>query len=279
VFNRDDAMVVLGVGKNMVRAMRHWALSARVIRDAPGVVNNRGRQLVPTEWGESVFSDAGLDPYLEDIATLWLVHWNIVTNRRRNTTWYWTFSYWKGLEFTKDKLVASLLALGESSRSSRVQETSLKRDIDCFIRTYVAAGNHKGPVPEDTLDCPLVELGLISETVDRSSYRFHQGRQSSLPNEIFAYALVDYWTRRDDARDTLSFEDVAYAPYSPGRVFKLDEETLVDRLERLEATTGGALAFDQTAGLRQIYRRTAIECQELLEHHYRFGVQLVGGRA
>jgi hypothetical protein len=41
-FNREDAMVNLGVGKNMVRSMRHWSLATRVVEE---VVGTRGRQL------------------------------------------------------------------------------------------------------------------------------------------------------------------------------------------------------------------------------------------
>ena len=36
---------------------------------------------------------AGLDPYLEDPATLWLLHWQIASNLGRATTWFWTFSH------------------------------------------------------------------------------------------------------------------------------------------------------------------------------------------
>ena len=32
-FGREDAMVHLGVGKNMVRSMRHWAMAAGVIEE------------------------------------------------------------------------------------------------------------------------------------------------------------------------------------------------------------------------------------------------------
>lgn len=284
IFGREDAMVFLGVGKNMVRSIRHWALSAGVVQEDSTILNNRGRRLVATAWGRQIFSsppqgEAGFDPYLEDIATLWLLHWRIVTSPARNTTWYWTFSHWKGLEFTKEKLLSSLLTLAGTSRSTRVQDSSLKRDIDCFIRTYVPGGPTKGVVTEDSLDCPLVELGLISESVDRSSYRFHVGRQNSLPNELFAYALIDFWERRADGRETLSFEDIAYAPLSPGRVFKIDDEGLISRLEHLEATTKGAIAFDQTAGLRQLYRRGSCSRDEMLQHYYRMAPELVGGCA
>ena len=53
VFGDDDAMVRLGVGKNMVRSIRHWALVCGVLEETPAVVNNRGRSLQPTPLGRA----------------------------------------------------------------------------------------------------------------------------------------------------------------------------------------------------------------------------------
>lgn len=55
----------------------------------------------------------------------------------------------------------------------------------------------------------------------------------------------------------MSFENATYAPGSPGRVFLLDEEDIVERLERLEQTSAGDVVWSETAGLRQIIRNQA----------------------
>src|ERR1700726_2661602 len=89
VFLRDDAMTTLGVGKNMVRSIRHWCLPAEVVEENPG----EGSALRPSSLGRLLLADDGLDPYLEDPATPWLFHWHIAANRTRATTWYWTFSH------------------------------------------------------------------------------------------------------------------------------------------------------------------------------------------
>ena len=60
----EQAMVSLGVGKNMVRSIRFWV-------EVMGVaIPQRDRTLVPSTFGESVFDDDGFDPYLEDVRTL-----------------------------------------------------------------------------------------------------------------------------------------------------------------------------------------------------------------
>ena len=81
---------------------------------------------------------------------------------------------------------------------------------------------------------------------------FVHGAHPSLPDEIFAFALADYWERTRPHLWTLSLEDVLYSPGSPGAAFKLTENALVERLERLPEWTG--LRFDETAGRRLLLR-------------------------
>jgi hypothetical protein len=148
---------------------------------------------------------------------------------------------------------------------------SLRRDIDCFIRTYVQSRHGKNMLLEDTLDCPLVELGLIGRLSDGQTYSFHRWAHPSLPNGVFAFALLGFWQEYAPERRTLGFEEIAYRPGSPGRVFKLDEDTLVTRLEQIESLTAGGLAYDETAGVKQVYRRRDLNRFEILEAYYRAG--------
>src|SRR5437867_3436331 len=63
VFNAEDAVVQLGVGKNMVRSIRYWALACGVLQEEP---KSRGLRLLPTDLGRFLFGWSGQDPYLED---------------------------------------------------------------------------------------------------------------------------------------------------------------------------------------------------------------------
>src|SRR3954471_7215384 len=104
VFLREDAITTLGVGKNMVRSIRHWCLAAGVLAES----RDGGGVLRATDLGALLLADDGLDPYLEDPATLWLLHWQIASNRARATTWFWTFSHFNELEFTREALTSAL---------------------------------------------------------------------------------------------------------------------------------------------------------------------------
>ena len=70
-----DAMVTLGVGKNMVRSIRFWSQATGMATVLP-----KGAGHANTKAGGLLLGERGLDPFLEDIRTLWLIHWNLSTN-------------------------------------------------------------------------------------------------------------------------------------------------------------------------------------------------------
>ena len=252
VFLRDDAITTLGVGKNMVRAIRHWCLTAGIVEpNKPGT--EEANSLRTTKFGKQLLSDRGMDPYLEDPATLWLLHWQIASHRYRAATWFWTFSHFNEPEFTREALSSALFRWTQTLDGKLVAESSVKRDVDCFLGTYVASRASRGDVAEDSIDCPLVELNLITQ--QGQTFQFRRGAQRSLPDGILLFAIMRFWEVFAPMAKTLAIHDVARQPGSPGRLFKIDESSLVERLEGVERQTDGKLSYGETAGLRQLYRR------------------------
>jgi hypothetical protein len=262
VFSSDAAMVILGVGKNMVRSIRHWGLATQVLEEEP---RTRGMKLRPTELGEFLFGNQHHDSYLEDPNSLWLLHWNLVTNEVRSTTWCWAFNLLGSNEFTRESLEGAVRKELKRRILPEPNEHTLQRDVECFIRTYT--GSRRAAVLEETLDCPLLELHLVTE-IAAGIYQFKRGSQTTLCDEMFAYTLMTYWDHVAPNRDTFAFSEIAYGFGSPGAAFKLDENSLTDRLERLEQTTGGCLVYADTAGLRQVYRRSPVPVFERLGRYY-----------
>jgi hypothetical protein len=151
VFTQDDAIVTLGVGKNMVRSIRHWGLATGVLSEEP---KSRGAILRVTEFGSFLFGDGddlGSDPYLEDPNSLWLLHWNLISNNTRSTTWQWAFNRFPANEFTRDGLVQCVI---DECRRLNVQipsDGTLRRDVEVFIRTYLSARTGRSSAVEDSL--------------------------------------------------------------------------------------------------------------------------------
>lgn len=259
VFTRDDAIARFGVGKNMVSSMRHWATAAGMIRDG-----DSPNALATTSLGRKIFGTDGLDPYMEHPASLWLTHWQLAGHSEK-TTWFWSFNNFSGATFERDRLVKALEKVAKDRSWSRVAAATIRRDVECFVRTYVARRATAKASPEDTLESPLAELGLIKPIGKRDGFRFVRGPKSTLGDGVFLYALIDFWKRFSDAR-TLSFEAIAHEPGSPGRVFLLDENDIADRLLDLEDFSDGALRWSETAGLKQVLRTADLNLESAIEY-------------
>lgn len=246
IFSDDDAIARFGVGKNMVAAIKHWALACSLIVD----VDVRSPFEV-TEIGRRIFSGGGLDPYSEDPTTAWYVHWCLAGRGNRSTTWFWLFNCVTAQLFSRDDLVAPLTDYARR-RSLRLAHTTLTRDIETCIRSYApraASGS-----PEDYAEPMLGELGLIQEE-RKGLFSFRRGPKISLSDGMFVFALLDYWDHLAPGETTLAFEAITYGVGSPGRVFKLDEDSVAERLFGLAALTDGRLTWSDNSGLRQVHRR------------------------
>jgi hypothetical protein len=262
VFGRESAIVTLGVGKNMVRSIRHWALATCVVAEEP---KSRGVRLEVTPIGKMLLGESGLDQYLEDPNTLWLLHWKLLTQDQRSTTWNWVFNRFPAAEFTRAGLTQFILDEASRAGVSAASENSIRRDVEVFLRTYVSESRKS--VGEEDLDCPLSELGLI-EGQSHDLFQLHRGPRQSLGDRAFVYALCDFWQGISEGQQTLALSEIAYRKGSPGTVFRLDENSISERLERLDAITGGRLVYTETAGLRQVYKNADIALDELLREHY-----------
>ena len=233
-------------------------------QDASG--RRRARPLRPTRLGGSLLRDDGWDPYLEDPGTLWLLHWRLARRPERATTWWWVFNCFTGTRFTRADLLDGLETLARLRGWTRLTRASLKRDVEVFVRTYAPDGRPDA-VAEETLDCPLADLGVVRRSRQPRMYRLVRGGHPSLPAGVFASALAEYLQDRP-SRQTVTVEELLFADGAPGRVCCLDEAGLLARVDRLESMTGGGVVFDETAGLKQIYVHREPDPAALLARYY-----------
>jgi hypothetical protein len=248
-FTDDAAIAEFGVGKNMVASIRHWALACGLMRAG----EDGSGDYVVTELARDIFGDDGLDPYSENLSTTWLIHWRLAGLGSRATTWYWLFNRVSLPTFARSELEGPLAEFALSiDPKKRLSPSTLSRDIETCLRSY--APRAAGGSPEDFAEPMLGELGLIGEQ-RKGHFSFRRGPKATLSDGMFAFALLDYWPKAAQGLSSMAFETIAYGDGSPGRVFKLDEETVAERLLALEDITGGALSWTDTAGLRQVHRR------------------------
>ncbi|MBT5709013.1 MAG: DUF4007 family protein [Verrucomicrobia bacterium] len=258
VFAAEDAIARFGVGKNMVSSIRHWAVSAKIIETPP-----TAQKHITTKLGQNIFdNEHGLDPFMEHPSTGWVIHWNLSSHTEK-TTWFWAFNHFHSATFDREQLVLGLSRVAQDRAWSRAATGTIKRDVECFLRSYAVRPSTGISNHEETLECPLAELGLIKPIGRRDGFRFVRGAKASLEDGVFLYALADFWKQSTSA-STLSFETIAYEPGSPGQVFLLDENELSERLLDLENITDGAFRWSETAGLKQVVRHEELSNELLL---------------
>ena len=270
--NDDEAMVRLGVGKNMVRAIRFWVDAARVACNSSA----RSGQMEVTPLGRLIFGENGFDEFLEDSSTLWLLHWNLSTQWPSPLfAWHYLLNRWHRADFTRGEVLTAFRT--EMERENRkLSDITLEQHFTVFLHTYVPARATRQELVEDSLDCPLVDLEFIQELGERPDgsgrrekiYAFRIQDKPEIPAELFVYCLSDFWNKRFSREKTLSIGQVAIGECSPGQVFKLPEHAVRERLESIERDSSGLFAYQESVSIQQIVRKCDPKPDALLRKVY-----------
>lgn len=231
--DEERAMVELGVGKNMVRSIRFWVQVTNV-----AAAQRDTRSLEPTPFGHALLADDGLDPFLEDVRTLWLLHWHLSTHAHDPVfAWRFLISSWPLAELTRSAAMDAFRRESEKAGFSH-SDVTLGQHLDVFLRTYLESKT--AALLDDSLDGPLVELRLLEQVGEQRSgeaggheavYTFRREPKPEITRQVFEYCLFDFWQQWHPTEATLTFRDVAVAPCSVGQVFKLPEDDIRERLE------------------------------------------------
>ena len=90
----------------------------------------------PTKFGEQLLGKDGWDSFLEDPASLWLLHWNLLKPTCEAAAWYYTFNLFRASEFTREELFEGIEKYSKDLGKNTV-ESSLKKDLACILRMYL----------------------------------------------------------------------------------------------------------------------------------------------
>lgn len=251
IFKDNSSIAHFGVGKNMVASIRHWAVSFGLI--VPDKEKATLSEHLTTPLAEFIFNkDDGVDPYLENLSTLWLLHWRLVTDSSK-TTFRYAFNSFNEAEIDRERFLRTLKQLIAVREWAPVADATLQKDISNLIGTYAIRRIDKRVSVEDVISSPLTELQLLTQS-EGNSFKFNRGKKVGLSDGVFAYCLLEFWNRYSKGSTTLSFEAACHEPYSPGRVFFLSPQDLMHYIVRLETTTSGALRWVESSGSRHIAR-------------------------
>ena len=227
IFSRPDAPVILGVGKNMVEAIRFWGQAFKVITTEGKTPNSRAVRYAPTKFGSALLGDGGLDPYLEDSTSLWLLHWMLTSPVSGAPAWLLFINEFTPVEFSDEMLFDFLKEKIDASMWKSPSPSSLMKDVDALLRMYTRRNAKGRQTIDDLLDSPFRDLGLILESATRPShYRINGNAKPTLSGAAVMLAALDYMAMFDPEAKTISFTRLAYENNSPGKVFRIPLEVL-----------------------------------------------------
>ena len=209
--------------------------------------------LVPTAFGHLLLDEDGWDPWLEDPASLWLLHWKLLGPGSECTApvWWTAFNLFAPDQFEEYQLTDLVAELAAAAGWKSVMESSIKKDVDCLLRTFAVRRTGRQTM-DDVLDCPTRQLGLIAPAVgETKSWRFVTGPKPSLPPAIVAYACLDFLADVGPKERTISVARLSSDPGAPGRAFRLTESNLYDILVEA-AKEVPLMRVAEPAGLRQL---------------------------
>ncbi len=254
IFTLKSAPVQLGVGKNMVEAIRFWASATKVIMRQPHPMRPRQSVYVPTRIGRALLDDrVGFDPYTEDLATLWILHWLAVSEKTILPVWRLAFNDFGAVEFTDEELLRYCVDEIAATTWSPPTDRSVRKDVDCLLRMYGRRETTGRQSIDDLIDSPFRELELIRSSPgrERGRFRFVRGAKRTLPAAAITYACLDYLARSGEGSRTASLTRLALDPGSPGRIMKLTENDIAEALEE-SAEEVNDLSLARPAGSRQL---------------------------
>ena len=260
VFTDKDInpMDVLGIGANMVKSLRYWMQAVKLTKEpTKGVKSQKFTELADLIWEH--------DRYMEELGTLWLLHYSLASNEEMATSWFYFFNEFKMSEFRKDDFVFALTNFTNMSYEVEIAQGSLESDFDCLINTYVARGksNPEKVMPESNIDCPFGELGLI-DIVNRKEkiYRKAQPKKNMLHPLIVLSVILN----EAQGRNELRIASLLSENNNVGKVFNLDIIALTNYLHQLSQT--GYLKVIRTAGLDVVRITTDLDFKECVRAYY-----------
>ena len=249
-FNDDDAVVRLGVGKNMVASIKFWLKAIGLLKDA-GLV----------ALANHLFDDDnGKDPYLEDIGTLWLLHFLLIQTGYA-TIYKTTFvDYHRQrniIEKSKLQNYIKHICFDETGYKNLYNDNTVKRDIGVMLHNYCAKNG--GNVNIEDSNSLFAPLNLICET-EKNTYRFNYDTRSDVPSLIFLYALLIKF----EGRNSISFEDITELAL----IFCLTNNDLLDIINYLCDLYPSEIVFSDVAGIKELQFRATLNSMDVLDRYY-----------
>lgn len=231
--NLSIAIDTLGVGSKMVESIKYWI-------DILGIIEKNGDNLELSENSKVIFQ---LDPYLENLNSLWLLHSNILTKKNEKVLiWDLVFKNQENSSFSKESLEkkAELFCIENRIKYSK---KTLEDTINVFIKTYLKDEKTLNN-PEENMISPFVKLNYLKENA--GVYKFINVNRESISDYLIYYLLFKK-IKNQGLINQLSLMDAYDYVNKIIRISYLDFEKIIQELELQDE-----IHVDRAAGLQNI---------------------------
>ena len=256
-FPSSSAVVDLGVGKNMVTSINYWLNSFGLVDENNSL----------SEVADFLFGKSGVDPYLEDVASLWLLHYHLILENNASI-YSLVFNEFRKLhiEFNKNQLFHFIQQKCEEANQN-VSPNTLKRDIPVFIRTYVkpvrAIRNLEEMYSGLFIELDLVERLKKFDEEENEWFKIENKERDNLPIEVLLYVILNNYPKSS----SISFEELLVGQNSPGNIFALNSKGLKDKIDELTRRYK-YITFTDDAGIREVQLKKRPAIWKELEKYY-----------
>jgi hypothetical protein len=259
-FNDEDAVIALGVGKNMVSSLRYWGKAFHILDENDHI----------TPIAKFVLDDQGFDPYLEDFGTVWLLHYHLIKTCKASI-YSLVFNEFRKerSDFTKEQLHGFLKRKCQEVSANSYNVNTINTDINVFFRNYVKPHRDDKVEIEDDYSGIMIDLDLIKSYKQRNDetiitrYKIDLHERLSIPAEIVLYCIMDNYPDHK----TVSFRELLNGVNSPGSVFVLTAEGLHNILISLSEQYK-QVVFTETAGIQVLQFKGNLQKQTILHEYY-----------
>jgi len=267
VSRTNNPMDVLGIGANMVKALRYWLVAVGLTSET--TVGQRVQ--TPTMLGNIINAN---DPYFEETGTLWLLHYQLVKDKEATNTeataWWYFFNEFKANEFTRDDFITQISKFLRNNDEEEKPVRTLEDDFNCIINTYVPRikSNPEKVQPESNIDCPLGELGLIDIVgTEKNGSRLKVYHKSTpKKNMIHPLILLAVILHQAQGKKEIRISAIQNDNGNAGKAFNLDIISLTSLLYKIELL--GYIKVNRTAGLDVINIKTAWDFYDCVREYY-----------
>jgi hypothetical protein len=254
-FNDEDAVVKLGVGKNMVSSIRFWL-------KAFNIIDNKD---ILTEFGKRLFdNENGYDPFLEDEASLWLLHYQLVKNGFASiyTIIFNEFRKEK-LFFNKEIFVNYVRRIGEGNSELNFNENTVGKDFTVFTNLYKNDPESKDV--EDSFSGILSEIELLKTTRKGKEEQFYveNTERYNLPEAVVLFTILD----NPNYGNSISLNSLEFDLNSPGSIFALNRSGLMNKISEIVGEFTD-LTFTDQAGIKELQFKKKSDAYKILDAYY-----------